>query len=69
MTTIADILEGDIHLYCDRAELQSIIEDTTAEYNELVPGSRQRKEARNRINEIIDEYNEQVGSHIYNHIK
>lgn len=69
MTTIKDILDDDIHLYCDRAELQSIIEDTIKEYNGIVPGGRSRKEARNRINEIIDEYNEQVGNKIYNHIK
>ena len=69
MTTINDILEDDIHLYCDTAELQSIIEDTIQEYNEMGVYDRNRRKARLKINDIIDEYNEQRGVKIYNHLK
>jgi hypothetical protein len=36
------------------------IDDARREYETLLPGTRIRKDARNRINAMIDEYNERV---------
>jgi len=70
MTTLNEILEEDFPIhYMSNSELQDAIEYCCDQFHDLVPGARNRKELRIKINEMIDEYNERREMKIYNHIK
>jgi hypothetical protein len=63
-----DILNEDYEIPVCNQDLQETIEQGIDIYNQMPFPRKETKYFRNKINELIDEYNGRRQMHIYNHI-
>lgn len=61
------ITDDDFELPASLADLQQTIEDGLETYNPM-PKSKQKREFKITLNELIDVYNERRQMKIYNHV-
>lgn len=68
-TIITDITREDFEIPVLTADLGELIEESADVYSQLPMGKPERKQWRNKVNELIDEYNERRQLKIYNHLR
>lgn len=68
-TTITDITAEDFEIPDYTADLGELIESSADVYSQLPLNRETKKHWRNKVNELVDEYNERRGLRIYSHVK
>lgn len=68
-TIITDITGEDFEMPDCTFDLGELIEQSADVYSQLPMSRPERKNWRNRLNELISEYNERRNLHIYNFVK
>lgn len=68
-TIIVDITAEEFEIPDYTADLGDLIEASADVYSQLPLNRVEKKLWRNKLNELIGEYNDRRGLHIYNHVK
>ena len=68
-TIITDILEEDFEVPATIGELGDLIENSCDVYHHATFASAERKAWKNKVNDLIEIYNERRNLHIYNSLK
>lgn len=68
-TLTTNILSEEFEIPSCTTDLQMAIEFALVEYEEKPLFRKAKRDFKNKLNELIDSYNERRGMHIYPHVK
>lgn len=68
-TIITDITGEDFEVPVLTADLGELIEESADVYSQLPLNRQEKRKWRDKVNELIDEYNERRQLKIYNHLR